>query len=222
MPSPLPQSSPPQAPETTASAIFVEDMSVVCGAGKCRPEHPLCNSHNISRLQRRCSESILPPYAAPLLGRSVSLLLFLRRLRQKSKASPLLGTASPWLSRAAIPPHLCRGKPRQKCSGQPGGSRSGCWHSVCQDKPATPCAGRTVPGLRPQPLYPQRTLYWAVPAQGGEAVCLPLDAGLFRSAVGPHSVPPMHPLQSPSSPTRQTASPPTLRFAPCPMALPDS
>ena len=33
---------------------------------------------------------------------------------------------------AAIPPHLCRGKPRQKCSGQPGSSRSYCWRRECQ------------------------------------------------------------------------------------------
>lgn len=44
----------------------------------------------------------------------------------------------------AIPPHLCRGEPRQKCSGRPGCSRPGCWRSVCQDKPATPCAVGTV------------------------------------------------------------------------------
>ena len=32
---------------------------------------------------------------------------------------------------AAIPPHLCRGEPRQKCSGRPEGSRPGCWRSGC-------------------------------------------------------------------------------------------
>ena len=76
-------------------------------------------------------------------------------------------------------------------------------HSV-----STPCAGGVVPGFAIHVLPPIQQ--WAVPAQAGEAVCLPLDAGLFRSAVGPHSVPPMHPLQSPSSPSHQTASPATL------------
>lgn len=48
-------------------------------------------------------------------------------------SSPLLlGTASPWLYMAAIPPHLCRDESRQKCSGQPGGSPLGCWHRQCQ------------------------------------------------------------------------------------------
>ena len=42
----------------------------------------------------------------------------------------------------AIPPHLCRGKPRQKCSGRPGYGRPGRWRSVCQSEPATPCAVR--------------------------------------------------------------------------------
>jgi hypothetical protein len=85
---------------------------------------------------------------------------------------------------------------------------------------STPCAGGVVPGFAINILPPIQQ--WAVPAQAGEAVCLPLDAGLFRSAVGPHSVPPMHPLQSPSSPSRQTASPASLRFAPAPWSLPDS
>ena len=33
---------------------------------------------------------------------------------------------------AAIPPHLCREESRQKCSGQQGGSRTGCWRRQCQ------------------------------------------------------------------------------------------
>ena len=85
---------------------------------------------------------------------------------------------------------------------------------------STPCAGREVPGFASNVLPPIQQ--WAVPAQAGEAVCLPLDAGLFRSAVGPHSVPPMHPLQSPPSPSHQTASPASLRCAPAPWSLGDS
>ena len=56
--------------------------------------------------------------------------------RDKPASSPfapfLLGTASPCYHLAAIPPHLRRGKPRRKCSGRPGGSRSGCWRRHCQ------------------------------------------------------------------------------------------
>ena len=33
---------------------------------------------------------------------------------------------------AAIPPHLCRDESRQKCSGQQGSSRPGCWRRQCQ------------------------------------------------------------------------------------------
>ena len=77
-----------------------------------------------------------------------------------------------------------------------------------------------MPGFASNVLPPIQQ--WAVPAQASEAVCLPLDAGLFRSAVGPHSVPPMHPLQSPSSPSHQTASPATLHSVPRPWSLGDS
>ena len=56
--------------------------------------------------------------------------------RDKPASSPfapfLLGTASPCYHLAASPPHLRRGKPRRKCSGRPGGSRSGCWRRHCQ------------------------------------------------------------------------------------------
>jgi len=40
---------------------------------------------------------------------------------------------------AAIPPHLCRDESRQKCSGQPGHSRPGCWRRGC--RPATAQCG---------------------------------------------------------------------------------
>ena len=77
---------------------------------------------------------------------------------QSESATPpsspfLLGTASPWSNLAAIPPHLCRGKPRQKCSGQPGCSRPGCWRRQSPDKPALDCAG-----LRPASAAVRHTL----------------------------------------------------------------
>ena len=77
--------------------------------------------------------------------------------RSKSATPPsspfLLGTASPWSNLAAIPPHLCRGEPRQKCSGQPGCSRPGCWRRQSPDKPALDCAG-----LRPASAAVRHTL----------------------------------------------------------------
>lgn len=86
--------------------------------------------------------------------------------------------------------------------------------------PATDCAGATVPGFASNvvPRFGQ----WAVPAQGGEAVCLPFASGLFNSAVKPASGLADAPFQSPAASTHQTASPPTLHFVPRPMALPDS
>jgi len=80
-----------QALETTVSAPFSDRVSVVCVGAKCRPEYRQCYATVITRWEPPCSVSSPPPYAAPLLGRSVSLLLFLRKLRQKSKAPPLLG-----------------------------------------------------------------------------------------------------------------------------------
>ena len=77
--------------DTTASAPFSDRMSVVCVGAKCRPEYRQCYATVHIRWEPQCSASSPPPYAAPLLGRSVSLLLFLRKLRQKSKAPPLLG-----------------------------------------------------------------------------------------------------------------------------------
>lgn len=77
--------------------------------------------------------------------------LSLRKPGSRTSRQPRLLRSAPRYgyavsSPAAIPPHLCRGKPRQKCSGQPGGSRSGCWRRQCRNKPATDCAGASMPG----------------------------------------------------------------------------
>ena len=73
---------------------------------KCHHEEPKCFSTVITRIQRPCSAGILPPYAAPLLGRPV--------IKSQQSVKPassllkpfLLGTASPWSNLAAIPPGL--------------------------------------------------------------------------------------------------------------------
>ena len=113
---------------------------------KCRPEDRQCRAKGITRLQCPWYAGILPPYAAPLLGRSLSGSQLSRKRASSLPPFPLLGTASPWLYLAAIPPHLRRGKPRRKCSGRPGSSRSGCWRRQCRSKSATDCAGRSVQG----------------------------------------------------------------------------
>lgn len=113
---------------------------------KCRPEDRQCRAKGITRLLCPWYASILPPYAAPLLGRSLSGSQLSRKRASSLPPLPLLGKPSAWLYLAAIPPHLRRGKPRRKCSGRPGGSRSGCWRRQCRSKSATDCAGRSVQG----------------------------------------------------------------------------
>ena len=113
---------------------------------KCRPEYRQCRAKDITRLQYPWYAGILPPYAAPLLGRSLSGSQLSRKRASSLPPFPLLGTASPSLYLAAIPPHLRRGKPRRKCSGRPGSSRSGCRRRQCRSKSATDCAGRSVQG----------------------------------------------------------------------------
>ena len=73
---------------------------------KCRHAEPQCFSTVISRIQRPCSAGILPPYAAPLLGRSLSVSQQSGTARQLASSAPLLGTASPWSYLPAIPPGL--------------------------------------------------------------------------------------------------------------------
>ena len=113
---------------------------------KCRPEDRQCNAKGITRLQCPWYAGILPPYAAPLLGRSLSGSQLSRKRASSLPPLPLLGKPSACLYLAAIPPHLRRGEPRRKCSGRPGGSRSGCWRRQCRNKSATDCAGRSVQG----------------------------------------------------------------------------
>ena len=78
----------------------------VLGGAKCHHAEPQCFSTVITRIQRPCSASILPPYAAPLLGRSLSGSQQSRERASSLPPLPLLGTASPWSNLAAIPPGL--------------------------------------------------------------------------------------------------------------------
>ena len=73
---------------------------------KCHHAEPQCFSTVITRIQRPCCASILPPYAAPLLGRSLSGSQQSRERASSLPPFPLLGTASPWSNLAAIPPGL--------------------------------------------------------------------------------------------------------------------
>ena len=113
---------------------------------KCSPEDRQCRAKDITRLQCPWYAGILPPYAAPLLGRSLSGSQLSRKRASSLPPLPLLGKPSACLYLAAIPPHLRRGEPRRKCSGRPGSSRSGCRRRQCRNKSATDCAGRSVQG----------------------------------------------------------------------------
>ena len=188
---------------------------------KCRPEDRQCRAKGITRLQCPRYAGILPPYAAPLLGRSLSGSQLSRKRASSLPPLPLLGTASPWSYPAAIPPHLCRGKPRQKCSGRPGGSRSGCWRCVCPSEPATPSAGGSVQGsirCREQYLSVRASgPFRPRPVRPSASRTMPVFVGVWEPEVS-------QPLrrQNPPTPSHQTVSPASLRFAPAPWSLGDS
>ena len=81
----------------------------------------------------------------PVLGRSLSVSQQSGQARQLAYSAPLLGKPTAWLYPSAIPPHLRRGKPRRKCSGQPGYSASALLAQTVSGfrfaPPATDCAG---------------------------------------------------------------------------------
>jgi len=78
---------------------------------------------------------------APVLGRSAIKSQQSRRAGQLAfdVSTPRYGFAVLYL--AAIPPHLCRGEPRQKCSGRPGCSRPRCCRLLAQRVSAPLCSG---------------------------------------------------------------------------------
>ena len=78
----------------------------VFGGAKCRHAEPQCFSTVISRMWRPCSASILPPYAAPLLGRSLSVSQQSGQARQLAYSAPLQGKPTACSNLAAIPPGL--------------------------------------------------------------------------------------------------------------------
>lgn len=102
-------------------------VRVYSWAQSCHHAEPQCFSTVISRIQRPCSASILPPYAAPLRGRP----------GRDSSSSAGSGRRVPSLhskvefNMAAIPPHLRWGSPQRKCSGRPGHGRPGRWRRQC-------------------------------------------------------------------------------------------
>ena len=139
----------------------------------------------------------------------------------RSSAAGSLPLRKSALYLAAIPPHLRRGEPRRKCSGRPGGSRSGCWRRQCRNKSATDCAGRSVQGsIR---CRERRTAIRASepsrlrPVRPSAYRTMPVFVGVWEPEVSQ----PLH-RQSPPSPPHQTASPATLHFVPRPWSLGDS
>ena len=73
---------------------------------KCSHAEPQCFSTVITRIQLPCSAGILPPYAAPLLGRSLSVSQQSGTARQLAYSAPLLGKPPACLYLPAIPPGL--------------------------------------------------------------------------------------------------------------------
>lgn len=151
--------------------------------------------------------------------------------RDKPASSPfapfLLGTASPWLYLAAIPPHLRRGKPRRKCSGRPGCGRPGRWRRHCQFGPqlrrspncqrlrgsarisgVASCIYSKVSACSRGPLYPARRSVRR--SQGGPSRPRPVrpsathSVGLFRGA--PEPAAPTLPDRLPGHVSRPAAS----------------
>ena len=91
----------------------------------------------------------------------------------------------------AIPPHLCRGKPRQKCSGRPGHGRPGRWRRQSPDKPALDCA---VPPASAS--LPPASIRRSVPVR--EDRCTPLDRQCVAHSFGPSRPRPRRPSSRPS------------------------
>ena len=124
--------------------------------------------------------------------------------RSKSATPPsspfLLGTASPWLNLAAIPPHLCRDESRQKCSGQPGCSPLGCWHRQCQSSRlcSAACAAAQNSRCQPQTVpVPPRQRCCVVPLFVGQ--CLFANTVVPRINVGARSLLWAVPAQTPEA-----------------------
>ena len=113
--------------ETTASAPFFVSVEGGMRGRKVPGTRTVSASRRSgSRYQYPCCAGSLPPYAAPLLGRSLSGSQLSRKRASSLPPLPLLGTSSAWLNLVAIPPDFRRGKPRRKSSGRPGSSRTGC------------------------------------------------------------------------------------------------
>ena len=93
-------------------------------------------------------------------------------------------------------------------------------HSFAVPPTAKDCAGGSVPGLTATGVLPS-IQHWAVPAQAPEAVCLPHKLPVFVGVWEPEVSQPLR-RQSPPTPSRQTASPASLRFAPAPWWFRDS
>ena len=134
---------------------------------------------------------------------------------------------------AAIPPHLCREESRQKCSGQQGHGRPGCWRRHCQfglRQCLRPSCQRLRGSARisdvafvllfegqcqfAKTVVPRINVCasltrWAVPSQAPEAVC-PRTPPVFVGVWEPKVSQPLH-RQSPPTPT-PARPPPWPRF----------
>ena len=97
----------------------------------------------------------------------------------------------------------------------------GCWRCVCPSEPATPSAGGSVQGsirCRERHLFVRASgPFRPRPGRPSAHRTMPVFVGVWEPEVS-------QPLrrQSPPTPSRQTASPASLRFAPAPWSLGDS
>ena len=133
---------------------------------KCRPADRQCFSTVITRIQRPCCASILPPHAPPVLGRSLSVSQQSGTARQLAYSAPLLGTASPW----SYLPLFLQGLQASVC-----GSDSPLLSSTAAQRPRhfLASSSQTLPGRQDT----------AVPAVGTDSVS-------HRRSVRQHTPPP--------------------------------
>ena len=180
--------------------------------GKCRPEDRQCNAEGITRFQRPWSASILPPYAAPLLGRSLSVSQQSEQVRLLAYSVPaprygfavvIPGRYSSTPPPGRTPPEVFRASRRQPVGLLAQTVSEQVRHRLRRGGSARATPGNVVPPIQ----------QWAVPAQAPEAVC-PHTPSVFVGVWEPKVSQPLR-RQSPPPPlsSRPPPGPRSTRFA---------
>ena len=184
----------------------------MCVGGKCRPEDRQCNAEGITRFQRPWSASILPPYAAPLLGRSLSVSQQSEQVRLLAYSVPaprygfavvIPGRYSSTPPPGRTPPEVFRASRRQPVGLLAQTVSEQVRHRLRRGGSARATPGNVVPPIQ----------QWAVPAQAPEAVC-PHTPSVFVGVWEPKVSQPLR-RQSPPPPlsSRPPPGPRSTRFA---------